>query len=138
MATISGQEAADNFLDNAVGVAMKLEYYTQDRDVMLTWATRMAVAKYGKDNVPLDLQNEANIIRAEYNNYMTESGIGKLTGFDHKKLITDYVEKLGWTKEFTSDVVYAAMARERSRQFAENPGGINPYTGEHWRDTNHV
>lgn len=138
MATISGQEAADNFLDNAVGVAMKLEYYTQDRDVMLTWATRMAVAKYGKDNVPLDLQNEANIIRAEYNNYMTESGIGKLTGLDHKKLITDYVEKLGWTKEFTSDVVYAAMARERSRQFAENPGGINPYTGEHWRDTNHV
>lgn len=138
MSTISGQEAADNFLDNAVGVAMKLEYYTQDRDVMLTWATRMAVAKYGKDNVPLDLQNEANIIRAEYNNYMTESGIGKLTGFDHKKLITDYVEKLGWTKEFTSDVVYAAMARERSRQFAENPGGINPYTGEHWRDMNHV
>ena len=86
----------------------------------------MAVAKYGKDNVPLDLQNEANIIRAEYNNYMTESGIGKLTGFDHKKLITDYVEKLGWTKEFTSDVVYAAMARERHRQFTENPGGINP------------
>ncbi len=57
------------------------EYYTQDRDVMLTWATCMAA--YGKDNA-LDLQNEANIIRAEYNNYMTESGIGKLTGLDHK------------------------------------------------------
>ncbi len=30
-------------------------------------------------------------------------------------------------------MLYAAMARERSRQFAENPGGINLYTGEHWR-----
>nr|DAR25221.1 MAG TPA: Large polyvalent protein associated domain 38 [Caudoviricetes sp.] len=138
MSTISGQEAADNFLDTAVGVAMKLEYYTQDRDVMLTWATRMAVAKYGKDNVPQDLQNEANVIRAAYHNYMTERGITGLTGYDHKKLISDYVKKLGWTEQFTSDVVYAAMARERAKQFKENPGGINPYTGEHWRDTNHV
>ena len=138
MSTISGQETADNFLDKAVGLAMQMEYYTQDRDVMLTWATRMAVAKYGKNNVPLDLQNEVNVIRAMYNNFMHERGINEQSGFDHRKMISDFTKKLGWTSEFTSDVVYAAMARERARQFKENPGGINPYTGEHWRDTNHV
>lgn len=139
VASYAGQENADDFMDKFVGFAMKMEYYTQDRDVLLTWATRMAVAKYGKDNVPSDLQNEANIIRAEYNNFFNEHGVGgRITGLDRAKAIRGFIDKYGWSDEFARDVVYARMAQERTRQFKENPGGLNPYTGEHWRDTNVV
>ncbi len=66
--------------------------------------------------------NEATLSVQKYNNYMTESGIGKLTGLDHKNSLLGITLKLAERiYSFSDTCQYAAMARERSRQFAENP-----------------
>ncbi len=68
---------------------------------------------------------------------MTESGIGKLTGLDHKNFITtDYVEKLVGQKNLP-DVVYAAMHVNVLASLLKIRA-VYPYTGEHWRDTNRI
>lgn len=134
-----GHETATNTVHELTTKLLWLEHNLHDRDAIFSWIDR-SMRTLHKDNPKkwTDLQRQVQALRAQYMNEFTERGIGRRSMKDHLDIIKEWGVKQGISVEQMSQMTYALMARERTKQFRENPGGIDPYTGKPIREVGKV
>lgn len=121
----------DNAMSKIYEFALTFEHYAMNRDALHTWLER-ALKASGRD--PQNAQNILNDIHAKTQTFLHERGLDDfMTLKDHEIAIAELAKHYNITSEQLNDIVYALTAKHRTEQFRDNPGEIDPYTGEHVR-----
>lgn len=130
------EETVNNAIGRIYDFALSFEHYAMNRDALHTWIQRALMAQ-GHD--AQSAQNILNDIQAKTQTFLNERGLnGEQTLADHKFAIAELGKQYGVTAEQLNDIVYALTAKHRKREFANNPGEIDPYTGLPVRDSSLV
>lgn len=130
------EDAVNKAMAHIYNAALTFEHYAMNRDALHIWLDR-ALQAIGAD--PKNAQNILNTISAKTATFLNERGLnGEQTLADHKIAIKELANRFGVNKEQLNDIVYALTAKHRKEAFENNPGEIDPYTGEYTRDTSKV